>query len=471
MLKRFAKSLLTVRVSYKLTSRYQRVGLTLLFTLSMVTGVLISSVSYSQNLFEHKTQIDRASDTNLQVAQTRFGQADKTSTESPLLPRTPAAYPSLRQNASHELRGVWLTNIDSDVLFQRDRLSAALESLYQLNFNTVYPTVWNWGYTLYPSRVAERAIGRSLDPNPGLQGRDILKEIVQQGHQKGMGVIPWFEFGFMAPANSQLAKRHPHWITNRRNGNKIWKEGKHNRVWLNPFHPEVQKLIKDLVVETVSNYDIDGVQFDDHFGLPSDFGYDSFTVKLYQKEHKGKRPPANPQNPEWVSWRANKITAFIKQVFQAVKERKPNCILSVAPNPQRVSYDLYLADWEKWVQQGLIEELVLQVYRNDLKAFISELQYPEVQAARQHIPVSIGILSGLKARYVPWGQIQNQVQIARRYSFAGVSFFFYETLWNLGKEQPIKRQSGFREIFPSVVKRPNILDGWTPPIYGIGSSK
>ncbi len=107
-----------------------------------------------------------------------------------------------------ELRGVWLTNIDSDVLFERDRLTAALQRLNQLNFNTVYPTVWNWGYTLYPSAVAQKEIGRSLDPEPRLKGRDILREIVTSGHQKGMGVIPWFEFGFMAPADSQLALRH-----------------------------------------------------------------------------------------------------------------------------------------------------------------------------------------------------------------------------------------------------------------------
>ena len=81
---------------------------------------------------------------------------------------------------------------------------------------------------------------------------------------------------------------------------------------------------------------------------------------------------------------------------------------------------------------------------------------------KQRIPVSIGILSGLKNRYVPWGQIQNQVQIARRYNFAGVSFFFYETLWNLGREQPIKRQNSFRQIFPVAVKRPTLLDGWKP---------
>ena len=59
-----------------------------------------------------------------------------------------------------EVRGVWLTNVDSDVLFSRDRLNNALQRLSRLNFNTVYPTVWIRGYTLYPSSVAERTVGR-----------------------------------------------------------------------------------------------------------------------------------------------------------------------------------------------------------------------------------------------------------------------------------------------------------------------
>jgi len=44
-------------------------------------------------------------------------------------------------------------------------------------------------------------------------------------------------------------------------------------------------------------------------------------------------------------------------------------------------------------RQGLIDELILQVYRNDLNIFINELELPEVQAARRHIPVSVGILT------------------------------------------------------------------------------
>ncbi len=366
-----------------------------------------------------------------------------------------------RSQAS-ELRGVWLTNIDSNVLFESDRLKNAVQDLKQMNFNVVYPTVWNWGWTLYPSKVAQRVIGRSLDPEPGLQGRDMLKEVIKVGHQQGLKVIPWFEFGFMAPADSQLAKRYPQWLSQRSNGTRIVKEGIHDRVWLSPFRPDVQQFIQNLIVEIVRNYDIDGIQFDDHFGLPSELGYDAYTVALYKKEHRGKAPPKNPQDPEWVRWRANKITDFMKRVFTAIKGTKNNCIVSVSPNPQRFSYPFFLADWERWERMGIVEDLIIQVYRDDLKVFTKELEYPEVKAAKRHIPVSIGILTGLKRKYVSMDQIEQQVQKVRDRNFAGVSFFFYETLWNLTKEPPQKRQSGFQKLFPKPTAYPNLLVGWKP---------
>lgn len=75
-----------------------------------------------------------------------------------------------------ELRGVWLTNIDSDVLFERDRLKTSLQKLDKLNFNTVYPAVWNWGYTLYPSKVAAKVIGRAIDPPQDYKGEICSKK-------------------------------------------------------------------------------------------------------------------------------------------------------------------------------------------------------------------------------------------------------------------------------------------------------
>jgi uncharacterized lipoprotein YddW (UPF0748 family) len=272
-----------------------------------------------------------------------------------------------------------------------------------------------------------------------------------------MAVIPWFEFGFMAPADSQLALRHPEWLVKRPDGTTIWWEGKvHQRVWLNPLHPEVQKLIEDLVVELVSNYNVDGIQFDDHFGYPSEFGYDDYTVKLYQQEHEEQLPPQDSQDPEWIQWRADKITAYMQDLFKAIKQANSRAIVSLSPNPQDFSLNSFLLDWQQWERLGLIEELIIQVYRDSQISFDRELQEPSVVAAKQHIPVGIGILSGLKGRPISLSQIERQIQTTRDRNFAGVSLFFYESLWNLAPETPQKRQEAWKSLFAERIDRPNV---------------
>jgi uncharacterized lipoprotein YddW (UPF0748 family) len=362
--------------------------------------------------------------------------------------------PACSLTPAAEIRGVWLTNIDSDIMFHPKRLSGAIDTLAKLNFNTLYPTVWNWGYTLYPSPVNERVTGRLVDPEPGLQGRDILQEIVQQGQAKGMTVIPWFEFGFMAPAASELAKRHPDWLVQRRDGSKIWLEGKiHQRVWLNPLHPEVQQFISDLVLEIISRPGVKGIQLDDHFGYPAEFGYDSLTIKLYRQEHGGQLPPANYKERDWIQWRADKITAYMQQLRRAIKAKNPQAIVSLSPNPQQFSLEEFLLDWFRWQQLGLIDELIVQLYRDNQQDFRRELSQPELQTIKGKIPVGVGILAGVKGKLVPMKRIEQQVQATRDRNFAGVSFFFYESLWQMSPESPPVRQQAFKYLFPKPIKR------------------
>lgn len=355
---------------------------------------------------------------------------------------------------TQENRGVWLTNIDSDVLFSREKTATAIETLAKLNFNTVYPTVWNWGYTLYPSLVAEKITGSKIDPVEGLQKRDVLAEIINHAHKNKMAVIPWFEFGFMAPADSQLAKLHPDWLTKRQDNSTIWLEGNvHERVWLNPLHPEVQEFITNLIIEIVTKYDVEGIQVDDHFGYPSDFGYDGYTVGIYRQQHEGKLPPLDYLNPDWIQWRADQITNYVETLFHRIKEVKPNIIISVSPNPQSFSLEKYLLDWAKWERKGLVEELILQVYRDNMESFNRELSQPELQQSKNHIPTSIGILSGLKGNPVNFDLINEQIKATRQQNFAGVSFFFYESLWNFGPEKKELRQSLIKKIFVQPVIR------------------
>lgn len=394
-------------------------------------------------------------------------------------PVTPSSNP--------EIRGVWLTNVSSGVLFAPWSVNRAIAHLSDLNFNTIYPVVWNRGHTFYPSNVAKEVTG-SLE-NPWLRlmrgGSDILAEMVKVAHQKGLSVLPWFEYGLIVPADSALAKAHPHWLTQNQQGQYYpksttaeevlgedipfqqknllsrWLSFLHHRrvknfVWLNPNHPEVQKFIKNLFLEVVLNYDVDGIQLDDHFGLPVELGYDPLTVKLYQRDHQGKKPPKNYHDPEWMRWRAAKLTHFMDDIVKTIKSVSPDVRISLSPNSHQFSYQNYLQDWKTWVKRGLVDELILQVYRSNLQEFEAQLSQSAVQFSRRHIPVSVGILTGTWRTPVTIAQIEQQVKIVRDRGFKGVSFFYWETLWGyFTPESPHKRRQIFEKIFVQPAFRPD----------------
>ncbi len=357
---------------------------------------------------------------------------------------------AIAQPTRQEIRGVWLTNNDLDVLKDRKKVQEAVSQLQRLNFNTVYPVVWNSGYALYPSEVVQKA-GIQEFVYRGNDGHDILADLIERSHRMGLLVIPWFEFGFMTPPTSELATKYPHWLTKRQDGTQSSVATDGEVAWLNPFRPEVQQFITDLVLEVVTQYDVDGIQFDDHASLPNEFGYDNYTIALYRKETK-REPPSDPQNPAWVSWRANKITTFMAKLNKAVKAIKPKTIFSVSPNYYEFAYKLHLQDWLGWIRQNIVDELVVQVYRSDLESFIAQIDRPEIQEAKKKISTGVGILTGLRNNPASIQQVQSQVQAAQERNL-GISFFYYQSLWDYGPEAIAERQSSFRTFFPSPASR------------------
>lgn len=352
-----------------------------------------------------------------------------------------------------EIRGVWLTNVDSEVLFSKEATREAIARLADLNFNTVYPTMWQGGYTLFESQVAEHTFGVALDPTPGLQGRDVLQEIIDEARERDMAVMPWLEFGFLAPADSELVARHPEWVTRRQDGTEIEVQGEYERVWLNPFHPGVQNFILSLVQELVTRYDIDGIQFDDHFSLPAEFGYDDYTLGLYERRYRFLPASEEQRQADWTRWRANRIANFKQRLYKTVKEIDPECVVSLSPNPLGFAYQVHLQNWFDWVSRGSVDEVVLQVYRQNLADFVRELDRPEIEAARHQVPVAIGILAGLKNRGTPIEDVEAQVLEVRKRGLNGVSFFFYESLWKWSDEPPQAREDALARMFPVPMSR------------------
>ncbi|MBD2448850.1 glycoside hydrolase family 10 protein [Nostoc sp. FACHB-152] len=375
-----------------------------------------------------------------------------------------SSQPSSKQIVT-EIRGVWLTNVASGVLFVPWGIDRAINQLSALHFNTIYPVVWNRGNTFYKSEVAKSIIGSETEPVLNFMhgGQDVLDKLIKLAKPKGLTVIPWFEYGLMTPPNSKLVKLYPDWLTVGQQGVDSIKASlpeenngaTSKQAWLNPLHPQVQEFILGLILEVVSRYNVDGIQLDDHFGMPVQFGYDRFTVQLYQQEHQGKSPPKNPYNSEWMRWRADKITAFMGRIYRSIKEIDPNAKLSLSPNAQAFAYKYYLQDWDTWVKNGWVDELVLQVYRHNKNSFMAELEQPAVKFAQSKIPVVVGISTGTLRTPVRISQIKEQIDIVRDRSFVGMSFFYWESLWGyISPEAPHKRRRIFSELFQAKAIRP-----------------
>ncbi len=340
-------------------------------------------------------------------------------------------------------KAVWLTNVDSQVLSSRANLVFGLNRLAQLGFKTIYPCVWQRGFTLYPSSIAQDWIGAAMMPNSPFVGRDVLAEIINIATPLQMRVIPWFEYGLMLPPQSPMASQFPELISIDRRGNWqriIAASGKQDpNIWMNPCIPQVQDFIVDLITDLVKRYPVAGIQLDDHFGFPQELGFDRFSQDLF-RQHRDKVAPTNHADAAWLDWGCEIVTGLLDRIVKSVKSVRKHCLISISPNPLDFSRRNYLADWQVWQSRGLIDELILQVYRDNLFAFNVELNKPEVRSIRQQIPTSIGILTGLNNKSVDDELIKQQIRATIDKDFAGVAYFFYQTVFD-------------RQLTPTVIAR------------------
>ncbi len=329
-----------------------------------------------------------------------------------------------------ELRGVWITNVDSDILDSYENIKEGIEFLAAHNFNIIYPVVWNDAKTLYPSEVMEETFGWKIDPR--FEGRDPLAEIIREAHKHNIAVVPWFEYGFAASYKKDGGKilaMKPEWKARDVKGNLLTKN---NFEWMNAYHPEVQQLLMDLIMEVVNNYDIDGVQGDDRLpASPSSGGYSDYTKKLYAKEHDGQMPPLNYKDPEWLQWKADKLTEFGVRVHDAVKDVDPDLFVTWSPSVYPWSKEEYLQDWPAWQKAGAADFFHPQVYRHNFQDYKKTLDNINEEVLGFENPKKIvfpGVLMKVGDYYIDSDHLRKVLEYNREQGFNGEVFFFYEGL-------------------------------------------
>lgn len=326
-----------------------------------------------------------------------------------------------------EIRGVWITNTASRFFSSRQTIAEGIALLADTGFNSIFPVVWNKSYTLYPSRMMAE-FGSEIDPT--LRGRDPLAEVIEEAQKYNLQVIPWFEYGFASSYNQnggRLLERKPEWSARDRNGHLL---KKNNFEWMNAFLPDVQNFLLGLILEVAKNYPIAGIQGDDRLpALPSEGGYDPYTVQLYRQAFN-QDPPQNSKDPQWLQWRANLLTDFLSRLYQQVKAINPNLLVSLSPSPYDWGYREYLQDLRTWCDRKLVDIIHPQLYFRDFRGYRRALDRALHQQFNfeQKSILFPGVLMKVGDYRISPRTLIQILEYNRSCGLKGEVFFFYEGL-------------------------------------------
>jgi uncharacterized lipoprotein YddW (UPF0748 family) len=243
-------------------------------------------------------------------------------------------------------------------------------------------------------------------------------------------VIPWFEYGFACSYNSQGGKiiaEKPLWAARDRSGNLLKKNGFE---WMNALDQQVQNFISSLILEVVSNYDVDGIQGDDRLpAFPTEGGYDDITCDRYRRQF-GVNPPRHHQASQWLQWRADILTEFWANLYQQIKAIKPSSIVSISPNIHDWAFKEYLQDTPTWLQRGIVDIIHPQIYRRDFPSYKAALDriVKDRFFNRYLFKFAPGILTKIGSYRISQDDLLRVLEYNRQCGMNGEVFFFYEGL-------------------------------------------
>ena len=337
------------------------------------------------------------------------------------------------QEQSGEVRGIWLhpSYFGADQKTAVPKIQSTLDGYVQAGINTVMVLVKSTSGALY----YKSQIG-SVDT---AWNWDFFGRFLQEAQKRHIVVHPWFCV-FTEGGRLGQVKQHPEWLIRSKEGTLVGV--------VNPALPQVREYELALMKELVSQYPVDWIHLD-YIRYPCDpaevyFSFDEQTRGSF-KEFSGVDPLAikamdsgNIMWNEWIEWNASHVTAFVRELKEALGSSGRPIKISAAVFPNAENARVLIAqNWAEWAKEGLIDMLCPMLYTND-DDFFRKYTERAVGIARAHSKVCVGIGIGTAHNQNTPAGMSRQIKISRDLASDGFVFFSsssltHEFLEELGK--------------------------------------
>ncbi len=233
----------------------------------------------------------------------------------------------------------------------------------------------------------------------------------------------------------RLPKQHlyfanPDWVTDDFT-KKPMMYNSYEGAFFDPGNPEVQKYTLNVILDIVANYDLDGIHLDYIRYPDTQFGFNKFSRKEYDRTVKYQ------DAEKWRKWKEDQVSNFVRAVSENVRRISPQTSISAAVFPKLdVASEKYSQDWLFWLNNGWVDNIYIMAYTKEDDEFLELLsQYTNKNNRKK-------IVTGLRAwdygNSYPVTKINSKILISKKGNFAGVALFSYSGLVNNGYLKTIK---------------------------------
>ena len=136
------------------------------------------------------------------------------------------------------------------------------------------------------------------------------------------------------------------------------------------------------------------------------------------------------------------MTELTNKVVKAIRKINPNIVISLSPNPLGFSVKKYSQNWLSWIEAGLIDELVMQLYRPTTQEVALAMNNSILPKVNKYVDVAVGIYAGSLRKQKPLTEIQKQIAIAKEYGY-GYVIFPWETSLGFVRWHKLKEKESY----------------------------
>lgn len=170
--------------------------------------------------------------------------------------------------------------------------------------------------------------------------------------------------------------------------------------WLCPTDLENRDLMLSIIVEVVSEYDVEGIHLD-FIRFPNTRNCfcsgcrERFSASsgITLRDWPGQVLEGGRYFDTYREWRIEQITSFVRHVRNGIEEIRPGVLLSAAVLKDRNDGLRNGQDWVGWVEEGLIDFVVPMNYTDSLHIFRALLEDQMESAGGFPVVAGIGVFS------------------------------------------------------------------------------